>query len=470
MKASSDLTLVGDLPNDLKTQHSLARQFVFVAVTAILIAMFILGKWVSQKVESSVAEFAGASAALYVNTFIAPHLQELAYRDSLSQTSIEALNTVLERPAVRTHVTSVKVWQRDGLIIYCDNKNLIGRQFNPSSHLRQALAGNVSTEVGDGHHDDGKGDSTTRLFQLAVYTPIHDTNTGEVLAVLEFYQNAEEIRGQLSLAEAQSWAVTGVVAIGMIGAFFSILSQGRRAMDQLRGSLFQRVSQLRELLRQNEALRARAERAARNVIAGNEQFMPRMASDLREGPAQSISVALLHMNALEQTGMTGGSAAIVHHALSKALRDIWNISASLMMPEIKDLSFKDALVFVVQDHMRRVQSAVQHELSDGLPACPPEFIKIFAARFLQVCLDGLSARAGTTHTLVCVRRDGAAVVVEIRGWCRDDATTNTTEQSIQLGLAGIWDQIESIGGTISMESRPTGDVYLAAHLPFSPEA
>jgi signal transduction histidine kinase len=470
MKASSDLKLVGDLPRNLTTQRSLARQFVFVAVAAILIAMFILGKWVSQKVESSVAEFAGASAALYVNTFIAPHLQELAYRDSLSQTSIEALNKVLERPAVRTHVTSVKVWRRDGLIIYCDNRNLIGRQFNPSLNLQEALAGHVSTEVGAGHHDDGQEDDAPRPFQLAVYTPIHDANTGAVLAVLEFYENAEEIRGQLSLAEAQSWAVTGVVAIGMIGAFFSVLSQGRRAMEQLRGSLFQRVSQLRELLRQNEALRARAERAARNVIDGNEQFMPRMASDLRDGPAQLISVALLHMNALEQSGMATGSAAIVRNALSKALRDIWNISASLMLPEIKQLSFNDALVFVVQDHTRRTQRVVQHDLSDGLPLCPPDFVKIFAARFLQVCLDGVNSQAGTTHTLVCVRQDGDAVVLEIRGWCHDDAAANTSEQSIQLGLAGIWDQIESIGGTITVENGPTGDMYLAARLPFSSDA
>jgi signal transduction histidine kinase len=323
--------------------------------------------------------------------------------------------------------------------------------------------------VGDRHHHDTQEGGAPRRFQLAVYTPIHDTNTGEVLAVLEFYQNAEEIREQLSLAEAQSWAVTGVVAIGMIGAFFSILSQSGRAMEQLRGSLFQRVSQLRELLRQNEALRARAERAARNVIDGNEQFMPRMASDLRDGPAQLISVALLHMNALEQSGEIGGSAAIVRSSLSKALRDVWNISARLMAPEIKELSFKDALVFVVQDHMRRTQMAVQHDLSDGLPACPPDFIKIFAVRFLQICLDCLSSHAGAAHTLVCVRQDGAAIVLEIQGWRYDDAADNTTEQSIQLGLAGIWDQVESIGGTITLVNGPKGDVYLAARLPVSPD-
>jgi signal transduction histidine kinase len=470
MKASSELALEGNLPQNVTTQRRLARQFVFVAVAAILIAMFTLGKWVSQKVESSVAEFAGASAALYVNTFITPRLQELAYRDSLSQTSIEALDEVLEKPAVRTHVTSVKVWRRDGLIIYCSNRELVGRQFNPSLHLKQALAGHVSTEVGDRHHDDNRESGAAHQFQLAVYTPIHDANTGEVLAVLEFYQNAEEIRALLSLAEAQSWAVTGVVAIGMIGAFFSILSQSGRAMEQLRGSLFQRVSQLRELLRQNEALRARAERAARNVIDGNEQFMPRMASDLRDGPAQLISVALLHMNALEQSGTIEESAAIARNSLSKALRDIWNISARLMMPEIKELSFKDALVFVVQDHMRRTQRTVQYDFSDGLPACPPAFIKIFAARFLQICLDGVSSHAGAAHTLVCVRRDGAAVVLEIKGWCCDVATENTTEQSIQLGLAGIWDQVESIGGTITVVNEPTGDVYLAARLPLSPDA
>ena len=227
---------------------------------------------------------------------------------------------------------------------------------------------------------------------------------------------------------------------------------------------------MREWVSQNEALRARAERAGRNTIDGKERFMPRMAFDLRDGPAQSISLALLHMKALEQSGRVEGTAARVSNALSKALREVWYISASLMMPEVKELSFKDALVFVFEGHGRRTQMAVHHDLSDELPTCPPEYIKIFAARFVQVCLDGLSPHAGTTHPHVCVHRDGAAVVLEIKGWCHDAATENTTAQSIQLGLAGIWDQIESIGGTITVVNGPAGDVYLAARLPFSPVA
>jgi len=468
MKASSDVTFVGEAPHSPQTQRRLARQFVLVAVAAILIAMFTLGKWVSRQVESSVAEFAGTSAALYINTFIAPHLQELAYRDSLSTTGVEALNAVVQSPAVQTHITSVKVWRRDGFIIYCDNRNLIGRQFNPSTHLQQALSGRVATEIGDRHHADSAEDGASGVFQLAVYTPIRDANTGEVLAVLEFYENAEELREQLSVAEAQSWAVTGVVALGMIGALFTILSQGRKAIEQLRGSLFQRLEQLRELLRQNEALRARAERATRHVIDGNERFMPRMASDLRDGPAQLISVALLHMNALEQAGMAEEKAAVIRNALSKALKDIWNISASLMMPELKDLSLRDTLVLIVQHHARKTKGAVQHDISDRLPACPPDFVKIFAARFLQVSLDGLNPHAGG-NTHVCVRQDGAAIILEITGWIRDQSGGNTTEQSIQLGLAGIWDQIESIGGRITLRNDPAGTMYLAAYLPLAPE-
>jgi signal transduction histidine kinase len=468
MKASNDLALTREITKAGWTRHGLARQFLLVAAAALLIAMFVLGKWVAQKVENGVAEFAGASAAVYINTFLAPHLQELAYRDTLSKGSIDALNGAMGKAAVRTHVTGVKVWKQDGLIIYSDKVSLIGKRFEPSAQLRRASNGAVSTKVAVRHHEDDTANWEPALLQLAVYTPIHDVNTGEVLAVLEFYENAEELRAQLSLAETQSWGVTGLVALAMLAALFTIVSQGGKAIDHLRSSLSHRIEQLRELLRQNEALRARAERVSRNVAEGNERFMPRMAADLREGPAQSITCALLHLNALERSGAGGGDMALIRGTLLKALADIWNVSASLTVPEVQGLSLKDALLSVVQDHERRTRRMVARNLSDHIPESTPEFIKICAVRFIQVCLDGVDQHCGAQDLRVCAEYDGTAVTLEMTGK-HHDSRVKATERSIQLGLAGLWDQIESIGGTITVMNEPAGALCLIARLPLAPE-
>jgi signal transduction histidine kinase len=41
------------------------------------------------------------------------------------------------------------------------------------------------------------------------------------------------------------------------------------------------------------------------------------------------------------------------------------------------------------------------------------------------------------------------------------------ENALHLGLAGLWDQVESIGGTITVEAESDRNIRLAAWLPWS---
>ncbi len=240
-----------ELKSFLRIKHGLTRQFALVAAAVLLVAMIVLGTWVSKKIETSVSEVAGASAALYINTFLTPHLQELAHGDILSEASIQALNEALVQPAVRAHVVKIKIWKQDGHIVYSNDRDLVGKRFTPSSHQLAAWSGIVATEVDHLYHDENEGERSISIPMLEVYAPIRDIRNGEVIAVLEFYEDAQALKEQLSDAQWQSWAVTTLVAIAIIGALFSIVSEGSRAIDHMRGSLSHRIMQLKELLRQN---------------------------------------------------------------------------------------------------------------------------------------------------------------------------------------------------------------------------
>ena len=67
---------------------SLAQQFLLVAFGVMLAGMLAMGILVSKTIERGVAEVNAASAALFINNFVAPHLQELASSDSLALSRI----------------------------------------------------------------------------------------------------------------------------------------------------------------------------------------------------------------------------------------------------------------------------------------------------------------------------------------------------------------------------------------------
>jgi hypothetical protein len=458
-----------ELKHFLRIKHGLARQFVLVAAAALIVAMTVLGMWVSKKIETGVSQVAGASAALYINTFLTPHLQELAHGDTLSDASIHALNEALVQPAVRGHVLKIKIWKQEGHIVYSNDRELVGKRFPPSAHQLAAWSGTVATEVDHLHHEENEGERSISVPMLEIYAPIRDVRNGEVIAVVEFYEDAQALKEQLSHARWQSWMVTALVAIALIGGLFSIVSEGSKAIDHMRVSLSHRIMQLKELLRQNEVLRARVERSGRDGADGNAGFMPRVALNLREGPAQSISLALVHLKTHEREVPNGSELPAVRDKLSKALCDIWDICAGLQMPEINNLSPAEALRKIACDHEQKSRTVVESRIDIPASFRIPEFINICASRFVQVCLDSTDRDDSIRRAIVSARADAVALEVEVIAESQASDDLEAVESAVKLGLAGLWDQIESIGGTIAVEAASSQGIRLAAWLPLVPE-
>jgi signal transduction histidine kinase len=325
----------------------------------------------------------------------------------------------------------------------------------------------VATEVDQLYHEENEGERSISTPMLEVYAPIRDIRSGEVIAVLEFYEDAQALKDQLSHAHWQSWAVTALVAIAIIGALFAIVSEGSRAIDHMRGSLSHRIMQLKELLRQNEVLRARVERSGQDRTDGNAGFMPRVALNLRDGPAQSISLALVQLNNLDRQFPAGAELPAVRDALSKALCDIWDICAGLQLPEVKNLSPADAMRRIVSDHEDKSCMRVDCRIDIPAPCAIPEFIKICASRFVQVCLDSTDRDDTIRRAVVFAQSDSEALQVAVTADAPASGDLEAIENALHLGLSGLWDQIESIGGTIAVEAEASQKIRLMAWLPLA---
>src|SRR3954465_8218210 len=63
---------------------SLSQQFLLASFPIMLAATLGMGWWVGDQVEESVVRRTGAVTALYVDSFVAPHVQTLASRDDLT--------------------------------------------------------------------------------------------------------------------------------------------------------------------------------------------------------------------------------------------------------------------------------------------------------------------------------------------------------------------------------------------------
>jgi hypothetical protein len=80
--------------------------------------MLVIGAWVAQLIEERVASRTAAITALYVDSYVAPYLQELRVQDDLNPPSIAFFKRLLSENVLGRQMLSFKIWSPDGTVIY----------------------------------------------------------------------------------------------------------------------------------------------------------------------------------------------------------------------------------------------------------------------------------------------------------------------------------------------------------------
>ncbi|MDX2157010.1 MAG: sensor histidine kinase [Hyphomicrobiaceae bacterium] len=460
---------------------SLSRQFLIASSFAILLAMIVVSAWLSSRIESAVSQNSAVDAALYVEAVIGERIQGLADKpefDPAVQRDLEQL--VLKTPLGR-RIVSFKVWIKGGRIIYASTPEHVGSTFPTTSNLREAWQGRVKFDMDALHEAENEVERGLNLPLLEIYVPVRRRYGGDVIAVLEFYEDATGLVADVNQAKLQSWLLLSIIGSAVVGALYGMARRASQTIDRQQAALNDRISDLSSLLAQNLSLRERVEAASRRAAVLNERYMRRIGSDLHDGPAQLISLALLRLDSLR----VGNAAAPVpgrppqdaeaektriRQALESALKDIRVMSLGLSVPELDNFTLSQTIAESVRAHEHRTQSRVELVL-ERLPAqVADREAKIAIYRLVQEGLNNANKHApgARVRVLAGSAADGR-ILVEIT----DDGPgfdVMAGGNGDRLGLIGMRERLETIGGSLAIISTPGHGTRLSARLPVGDEA
>ncbi len=97
---------------------SLFQQFALLSLVILVVGAYIIGSYVASEIKSGVIQRTSALTALYVDSFISPHLQELAGRGSISPEHFGHLDALLTSSSLGQKIVSFKVWGPSGEVVY----------------------------------------------------------------------------------------------------------------------------------------------------------------------------------------------------------------------------------------------------------------------------------------------------------------------------------------------------------------
>lgn len=441
---------------------SLAARFLAAALAVFAVATFIVGSWVGAQIEAGVLDRTAGVTALYVDSVLSPQLQSLARSDTLDNGSIAAIDQLLDRTAFGEHIVALKVWSSDGTILYSPNRALVGRRFPVRGGLARAVSGDVVADLSALTEVENEYERARWSRLLEVYAPVYQDHGGPLLAVTEFYQLPDALESEVRSAQVGSW---GVVAATMLAAYLMLAGIVRAGSDTIvhqSQALRARVRDLQVVLAENRRLQSRVANAARSTTASNEQFLKRISADLHDGPAQALGLALLRLDEVPAgRSVASEDVASVRQAIVDGLAEIRSIAAGLRSPELESYSLVGIAERAVRDHERRSGTSVDLVTTD-LPERAPLAIKIALHRILQEALSN-ATRHGRPKT-IRVRLSALAGVLEV-SVTDDGVGLVPNENHDGLGIAGMRERAELLGGSFSVGPNGTAGTRVSASLP-----
>jgi signal transduction histidine kinase len=454
---------------------SLAQRFLLGSLVILVAGMAAIGVWVTRQIEDGVIHRTAATTALYVDSLIAAPLQDLDEGDWLSDASVDRLDWLLADTPLGQEVALFQIWYRDGTIVYSSEPSMVGEQFPIEDELAGALAGMVVADVGEAEGGDELPPNVPRHELLEIYSPVRARGSDEVIAAAEFYYATDDLDADLAAAQRRSWMVVGggtlLIAL-LLAAFVQRIGETIRRQQQ---ALAGQVTQLTALLGQNQELHERVRGAAARTAALNERFLRRFSAELHDGPAQEISLALLRLDHVAALcGAPEGNGTdraqmereleLIQGSLRRSLNDVRATSSGLLLPHLGGLTVAQTLDHVVRGHQRRTGSTAELTLRN-LPEQAPLATKIALYRIVQEALSNASRHAAGAGVTVTVTGEDASLRVEVAdaGPGFDPAAAEGSET--HLGLVGMRERAESLGGQFHIESAPGRGTRAIAALP-----
>jgi signal transduction histidine kinase len=450
---------------------SFLRQFMLATITVLLIGMVTIGSWIGQQIKASEVTRAAAVTAVYVESISAAQLHGWAGGGIVDDRRRGMLDSIFLEGPMHREVFRFKLWDNSGRIDYSSDHAQIGLRFPVRELLAAAFSGAVQAGISNLKQADNQPERALGSQLLDVYVPIFSISHNEIIAVAEVYLPMDNLNLEIRAAQQRSWALVAFSTLATFALLFSLVRRASNTIEGQQRDLRQQLAQLQTALDENDQMRERLRKAGMSTTALNEEFLIRIAADLHDGPAQTLSYALMRFDEFaaicQGCSSSPGNAAKdlngIHGALQSSLQDVRKISSGLALPGLDELSLAETARCAVRDFGRVSGQKIQAEIDETLDKAPLS-VKITVYRLLQESLTNCWRHAPGGAPRVQVQRADGQVLITItdQGAGFDPRSAAVAGR---LGLAFMRERVKLLGGIFEIDSAPGRGTCIRARLP-----
>ena len=358
--------------------------------------------------------------------------------------AIAAVDRIVQERVLGERVVRVKLWARDGRIVYSDEPRLIGARFPLEAEkldvLRSGATNASLTDVSgpENRYERGQGD----LYE--VYLPIRAPDGTPLL--FETYQR----RSAVASTGRRIWMPFAALMLGSLVLLWLVQVPLAWRLDR----------RLRRSQAEREALLVRA-------VEASDDERRRIAADLHDGPVQHLAGISYSLSAAAQTEGSAAARETLRQAAAgtrDSMRRLRSLLVEIHPPNLRASGLEAALADLLAPlRARGAETSLTVDPALGLDEGAERIVYRAAAEALR----NVERHADANRVTVAVeeRDDGVRLMVTDDGVGFGPGDRERRREEGHVGLSLLEELAERAGGRLAVRSAPGDGTTFELELP-----
>ncbi|HWR73788.1 MAG TPA: HD domain-containing phosphohydrolase [Nitrospirota bacterium] len=183
--------------------RNVIAQYTIITLVVIVVISAVLGIVITRRIEDHVLKSHVSMFPPVIRTMVKDHpVLYNVFSSRRIKHDPSDLNEQMNDLFTFGSVFRVKLWGKDGTILWSDRKEIVGKKYQDNPQFIEAMKGRVSYEMTEPHKVENATEAG-RGRVLEIYVPVE--RNGEILGVLEVYESVEAVYGEIQDTTQTVW-------------------------------------------------------------------------------------------------------------------------------------------------------------------------------------------------------------------------------------------------------------------------
>ena len=199
---------------------------------------------VSNYIANQILEREWDITAKMIRADVAQSLEDYDFKAKDRKSVGPKFETLLRHVTLIPDILRFKVYNPKGVVIWSDEKRLVGQSFTDNQELQEAIKGKVVADMSHLDKQENVFDSKYISSAIEIYVPIYSTDGRELLGVIETYKSPDALFRDIR--EARIVVLIGALGGGLLlyVSLFAVVRQAARKINEQQENLLKMQAEL----------------------------------------------------------------------------------------------------------------------------------------------------------------------------------------------------------------------------------